>query len=323
MNDVMIGFPVTTTIVFVLLVVTGLVIDFSAHKKDRVISLRSAINWSIFWVLTAVIFGIYLFFAHGATTSSLFFTGYILEKVLSVDNLFVFMAIFSWFSVPENHRHRILYYGIIGAIVFRLIFVVLGTSAIALSTWVEVLFGLIVIYTGYVMIKSMQSDEEEVEDYSEHFAYKLTHKLFPVSAFTHGNEFFHRNSQNGILYATPLFLCLVVIEFSDVLFAFDSVPAVIAVSKDPLIIYSSMIFAILGLRTMYFLLEAMKKYFKYLEIAVIGILFFIGGKLVINSIDHMYNIGFNIHHETSLIVVLTLLSSAIIASIVNNKLTSN
>lgn len=318
-----IGFPVTTTIVFVLLVVTGLVIDFNSHKNDEVVSLKSAINWSIFWVSVAVVFGIYLFFAHGSTTSSLFFTGYILEKVLSIDNLFVFMAIFSWFSIPDNHRHRILYYGIIGAIVFRLIFVLLGTSIMALSTWVEVLFGTIVMYTGYMMIKSSQADEEEIKDYSDHFAYKLTHKLFPVANTLHGHDFFHRNKIDGILYATPLFLCLMIIEFSDVLFAFDSVPAVIAVSKDPLIIYSSMIFAILGLRTMYFLLESMKQYFKYLEVAVIGILFFIGGKLIINSIDHMFNIGFNIHHETSLIVVLTMLSGAIIASIINNKLTSS
>lgn len=328
MYDSMIGFPVTTTILFVLLVVTGLAVDFYSHKNDEVVSLKSAINWSIFWILTAVIFGIYLFFVHGSTTSSLFFTGYILEKMLSIDNLFVFIAIFKWLSIPENQRHRVLYYGIIGAIVFRLIFVLFGTSLLNesaeynkyLGMIVELIFGAVVVYSGYLVFKAAKKDEEELEDYSEHYAYKLTHKFFPVSSMLHGNSFFHKNIVDGITYATPLFLCLVLIEVSDVMFAFDSVPAVIAVSKDPLIVYASMIFAILGLRTMYFLLEAGQKYLKYLETAIIGILFFIGGKLIINSIDHTFDIGVNIPDYISIIVVMTALMASIIASFIDIKI---
>ena len=317
MIETSIGFPTSTIIIFCLFVLVGVILDLYAHKSNKSISLKDATIWTIFWIFLSVIFGIFLYFNHGSEASSLFFTGYILEKALSVDNLFVFMAIFSWFSVPEGYRHRILYWGIIGAIFFRLIFVAIGTSLLTFGPWVEIIFGLIVAWTAYIMLKS--SDSEEIEDYSNHIAYKSTHKIFNVSKRLHGNNFFV--VRNHILYATPLFLCLIVIEVSDVMFAFDSVPAVIAVTKDPLIVYSAMIFAILGLRTMYFLLEAMKKYFTYLEKAVILVLFFISFKLILNSVDHLFEIGYSIHYTTSLYVVLSLLSGSILMSVIKNKLT--
>lgn len=320
--DTTIGFPVTTLGVFIFLVVTGIVIDLYAHKADEPITIKNAACWSVFWVFVSCLFGTFLYFNHSPETASLFFAGYILEKTLSVDNLFVFMAVMggAFFAIPEHLRHRVLYWGIIGAIVFRLIFVVIGTSLISLSGFVEIIFGLVVAGTAWMMLKASDDDAVEVEkDYADHFAYKWTSKLFPVTSTLHGHNFFHRNSVDNVLYATPLFLCLVVIEFSDVMFAFDSVPAVIAVSKDPLIIYSSMIFAILGLRTMYFLLEAMNKYFKYLQPAVVTVLFFIGGKLIINALDHMYNIGFSIHHMTSLWVVCGLIGGSILLSIIKGK----
>ena len=346
-----IGFPVITLMVFIFFVVAGILIDLYYHKSDQEITIKDAALWSIFWILVSFVFGMFLYWQHGSDVASLFFAGYILEKSLSVDNLFVFAAIFSWFAIPSDLRHRVLYWGIVGAIVFRLIFVVIGTSLMSLSGFVEIIFGLIVGWTAYMMLKK-NDDEEEITDYSNHFAYKLVHKFFPVWLSLRGDKFFDRITVNQVdvgdlsikeadkvmndtisgkdvskyitnsktaLYANPLFLCLVIFEISDVMFAFDSVPAIIAVSKDPLIIYSAMIFAILGLRTMYFLLEAMKQYFIYLEKAVVAILFYIAGKLIINATSSMYDLEFHIHHNTSLIIILTLLLGSIVLSLVHNK----
>ena len=341
------GFPIETVIVFVVLSLGAIVIDLYAHRDDKPMSLKSASLWSVFWILVSLAFGGYLWMHHGSETASLFITGYALEKVLSVDNLFVMMAIFAWFKVPEGYRHRVLYWGIIGAIVFRMIFVAIGTGLLALGPYVELVFAIIVAWTGYMMLKSGEEDDEE-EDYSEHLAYRLVHKFFPVWPRLYGHNFFlnaqeldkaradhpdvhlelagenvkhPENShphpmKKGALVATPLFLCLAVIELSDVMFAFDSVPAVIAVSKEPLIVYSAMMFAILGLRTMYFVLEALKGYLVHLEKAVIVLLFFIAFKLGLAATNHLWHHGFEISPNASLLVVLVVLTFGVIASFV-------
>nr|WP_314477766.1 TerC/Alx family metal homeostasis membrane protein [uncultured Campylobacter sp.] len=269
--------------------------------------------WSVFWIAVSVAFGGYLYFARGSETMSLYFAGYILEKSLSVDNLFVMMAIFSWFKIPEIYRHRVLYFGIIGAVIFRLVFVAVGTSLLGISPWMEFVFATMVAYSTIMMMKK-GDDGEEIEDYSNHLAYRAVYRFFPVLPRLLGHSFFVKNSEisaqisadekaklqnqisklNAKWIATPLFLCLCVIELSDVMFAFDSVPAVIAVSKDPLIVYSAMIFAILGLRTLYFVLEALKDYLAYLEKAVIALLFFIAAKLALNASAHIFHHGFEI-----------------------------
>jgi tellurite resistance protein TerC len=312
-----IGFPVGTVAVFVILALFGIILDLYLHKEDKPISLKEASMWSVFWIFVSVLFGGFLWINHGAEAASLFYTGYALEKVLSVDNLFVFMAIFSWFSIPDSLRHRVLYWGIIGAIIFRLIFVAIGTSLLAFGAWVEIVFGLIVGWTAWMMVKAANEPEEEIEDYSTHFAYHAVSKVFPTHPVLHGNKFFARF--DGILYVTPLFLCLAIVEVSDVMFAFDSVPAVIAVSKDPLIVYSAMIFAILGLRTMYFMLEALKNYFIYLENAVIVILFFIAGKLILNATDHMLELGWSISPNQSLVFIMTMIFGSMGLSLLNRK----
>ena len=269
--------------------------------------------WSVFWIAVSVAFGGYLYFARGSETMSLYFAGYILEKSLSVDNLFVMMAIFSWFKIPEIYRHRVLYFGIIGAVIFRLVFVAVGTSLLGISPWMEFVFATMVAYSTIMMMKK-GDDSEEIEDYSNHLAYRAVYRFFPVLPRLLGHSFFVKNSEisaqisadekaklqnqisklNAKWIATPLFLCLCVIELSDVMFAFDSVPAVIAVSKDPLIVYSAMIFAILGLRTLYFVLEALKDYLAYLEKVVIALLFFIAAKLALNASAHIFHHGFEI-----------------------------
>ncbi|KAF2390273.1 TerC/Alx family metal homeostasis membrane protein [Pseudomonas sp. NPDC087342] len=326
------GFPPLTIAVFVALALGAMILDMFTHRGDQPISLAKASAWSVFWILISFGFAGFLYVEHGPDVATLFITGYALEKVLSVDNLFVFMAIFAWFKVPNGLRHRVLYWGIIGAIVFRLIFVAIGTGLLALGPWVEVVFALIVAWTAVMMLRGGGDDEEE-EDYSTHMAYRFAKKLFPVWPKLHGHDFFVRRktleaeltkpenkgmslAAKGGLFATPLFLCLVVMEVSDVLFAFDSVPAVIAVSREPLIVFSAMLFAILGLRTMYFVLEALKRYLVHLEKAVIALLFFIAVKLGLNATDHLFHHGYNIDPNTSLLIVVVVLAIGIFASVI-------
>lgn len=330
MESTAIGFPPLTIAVFAGLAVMALAIDLFAHRNDKPMTLMQASVWSVFWVAISLVFAGFLYVSHGAEVSSLFLTGYALEKVLSVDNLFVFMAIFAWFNVPDGYRHRVLYWGIVGAIIFRLIFVAIGTGLLAFGPWVEIVFALIVAWTAVMMLKGGSDDDEE-EDYSQHIAYRFAKKLFPVWPKLYGHNFFVRRDVleqevkkpenkglqlvgKGTLFATPLFLCLVVVEVSDVLFAFDSVPAIIAVSREPLIVYSAMMFAILGLRTMYFVLEALKRYLVHLEKAVVALLFFIAGKLALNATDHLFHHGYSIDPNTSLFVVLVVLAIGIVAS---------
>ena len=327
------GFPIQTTIVFVCLLVGALFIDLFTHRKDKVISLRSAILWSVFWIVISLLFAVYLFYSYGSEVGSLFITGYALEKVLSIDNLFVMMAIFSWFSIPSKYWHRILYWGIIGAIIFRGIFVIIGTGLLSLGSYVELIFAFVVGWTALMMLKNDDKDEK-IEDYSQHLAYRLVKRIFPVWPKIYGHNFFINKKQvneelakpenkdlvinssaKATIFATPLLLCLAVIEISDVMFAFDSVPAVIAVSREPLIIYSAMMFAILGLRSMYFVLDALKRYLVHLEKSVMVILFFIALKLFLNATDHLWGHGYNISATTSLIIVLTILALGIIASL--------
>ena len=341
------GFPLETVAVFVVLSVGAIAIDLFAHRSDKPMSLKSAALWSVFWIAVSLAFGGYLWFHHGSETASLFFTGYALEKVLSVDNLFVMMAIFAWFKVPEGYRHRVLYWGIIGAIVFRMVFVAIGTGLMALGPYVELVFAVVVGWTGVMMLRRDEEDEAN-EDYSEHLAYRWVHRFFPVWPRLHGHNFFLRGHElpeacrqnpdvrlepagedlkhpeqhhpqpvkKGALVATPLFLCLAIIEISDVMFAFDSVPAVIAVSKEPLIVYSAMMFAILGLRTMYFVLEALRGYLVHLEKAVVALLFFIAVKLALSASEHLFQHGYEISPNASLVVVLVVLALGVAASFV-------
>ncbi|MBR9828603.1 MAG: TerC/Alx family metal homeostasis membrane protein [Oceanospirillales bacterium] len=329
METTQLGFPPLTMAVFVGIALGALLLDMVTHRDEKPITLLRASVWSVFWVAISLAFAGFLYVQHGPDIASLFITGYALEKVLSVDNLFVFMAIFAWFKVPDGLRHRVLYWGIIGAIVFRGIFVVIGTGLLAFGPWVEILFAVIVAWTAVMMLRSEEGDEEE--DYSQHMAYRFAQKLFPVWPKLYGHNFFvsrkkleievQKPENSGIslatkskIFATPLLLCLFVVEVSDVLFAFDSVPAVIAVSREPLIVYSAMLFAILGLRTLYFVLEALKRYLVHLEKAVIVLLFFIAGKLALNATNHLFHHGISIDPDTSLLIVLVVLAIGIVAS---------
>jgi len=333
MSSAHLGFPTETVVVFVVMAVGAMFIDLFMHRHDKPISLKSASLWSIFWVMMAMAFAGFLYVHHGAEVASLFLTGYALEEVLSVDNLFVMMAIFAWFGVPDQYRHRVLYWGVIGAIVFRGIFVAIGTSLLSLGPYVEVVFALIVAWTAVMMLKRGE-EQEEIEDYSQHLAYRAVKRFYPIWPKITGNAFLLSQKEvdaelakpenqdvmvgrvkKAKRYATPLLLCVAVVELSDVMFAFDSVPAIIAVSREPLIIYSAMMFAILGLRTLYFVLEALKQYLVHLEKAVIALLFFVAFKLGLNATDHFWHHGYGIGATASLLVVLGVLAAGIVASL--------
>lgn len=341
------GFPLETVVVFVILSLGAIIIDLYAHRDDKPLTLKSAVLWSIFWIVISIAFGGYLWWHHGSEVASLYYTGYALEKVLSVDNLFLMMAVFTWFKIPEGLRHRVLYWGIIGAIVFRMIFVAIGTSLLALGPFVELIFAAIVGWTAVMMLRQ-KDDDTKNEDYSDHLAYRWVHKFFPVWPRLFGHHFFlnhqelqqARAAQPDVVLtlagedkkhpehnhphtlkksrwvATPLFLCLAIIELSDVMFAFDSVPAVIAVSKEPLIVYSAMMFAILGLRTMYFVLEVLKNRLVHLEKAVVALLFFVAFKLALSASNHIWHHGWDISANASLLIVLVVLTLGAIASFV-------
>lgn len=328
-----IGFPPAAIALFVGIVLVFLALDLFTHNNAKSVSIRSALIWSGIWIALALAFYGYLYWQFGAEMASLFLTGYALEKVLSVDNLMVFVAIFSAFGVPDAYRHRILFFGVIGAIVFRGVFVAAGTALYALGPIVDYIFAVIIVWTAIQMLKA-DGDGDGIEDYSDHWSVRLTRRVFPVWPKLHGIHFFMSSKEvqveqakpenTGIsvpagkwLYATPLFLCLVTIELADVMFAFDSVPAVIAVTKEPLLVYTAMIFAILGLRQLYFVLEALQRYLVHLAKAIIILLFFIAAKLTISATIKFGWISedWHIAPTTSLLIVMGTLALGVVASL--------
>lgn len=309
-------YSLTHLIIFLIGVAVCLWIDLHAHKKDEPISARNALAWSAFWIILALLFAVYIGASHGMEHASLFLSGYLLEKSLSVDNLFVIMAIFSSFAVKDAMQHRVLYYGILGALIMRMIFIAAGSSLVEVfGPYALAAFGLFVLWSAWKMWQQMNEEEQDIEDYTHHWAVSFTRRLMPVSPRLHGHDFFVKEPTvpggRAIWMATPLFLCLVVVELSDVMFAFDSVPAVIAITQDPFLVYTSNIFAILGLRSLYFLLAAAKRYLHHLEKAVIVILAYIGIKMLLDvaGVIHLSPL-------VSLAVVLGLLTLGVLASFI-------
>ena len=330
-----IGAEPLTLGIFVVLGAVAMSLDMFVHRRDQAISFGGALAWSLFWVAVGLGFAGYLAWHFNAEVASLYVAGYIFELSLSVDNLFVIMAIFAWFNIPSHLQHRVLFWGVLGAIVFRLLFVLVGTGLFALGPWVELIFALVVALSGIMMLTRGEADaEQEQKDFSGNLAYRLVRHLLPVFPRLAGHSFFltQREAEAELsradvpalpaqgrgarLYVTPLFLCLAVIETTDILFAFDSVPAVIAVSHEPLIVYSAMMFAVMGLRSMYFVLEALNRYLVHLEKAVIALLFFISVKLAAGACLHLFGVGCELDIYTSLIVIAGILSLGIAASLV-------
>lgn len=328
-------YSTTSIIIFSIVVLLCLAIDLYAHKQDHDVSVRSAVMWTIFWVIVSLAFGGYVYFSHGAEDAQAYLSGYLLEKTLSVDNLFVLMAIFASFGIPNKYQHRVLYYGILGALVLRLIFVGLGAAFVShFGDTALTIFGIFIIWTAFKMMQAaglwaliyswftrqpVQKVEEEEIDFTKHWSIRFFRYLFPVAPHLDGHKFFVKrtdiSSDTHKKYigwaATPLFLCLITVEFADVMFAFDSVPAVIGVTKEPFLVYTSNIFAILGMRSMYFCLAAAKQALVHLEKAVIGILMYIGLKMLVGVFGEIH-----VSATTSLCVVLGFLTAGVLASLV-------
>ena len=322
------GFPFEVLVVFFCAILFSIYIDLVSHRHSKEITVKNAALWSIFWISLALSFYFYLYFRFEPERADLYLAGYVLEKSLSIDNLMVFVAIFTSFGIKDHLQHRILYWGILGALIFRAIFVVIGTGLFAASPWIGFIFAAFVLWSGWKMLRGGDDNEEEIEDYTHHWSVRLVGKMMPVFPKLLQEKFFVKHNElnadqivsvtrQGFRYATPAFLCLMAIETSDVAFAFDSVPAVIAVTQEPLLVYASMIFAILGLRSLYFILAALTKYLVHLEKAVIALLFFIGIKMGIQSWNHaVFDTGIHISANVSLYIVLGVLFIGVVASFI-------
>lgn len=292
---------------FIAFVLAMLALDLGVfNRKTHAISMKEAAIWTAVWIGLALIFDIVLFFWQGTEPALQFLTGYLIEKALSVDNLFVFALIFSLFAVPPQFQHRVLFWGVLGALIMRGAFIAAGSALLHNFHWVIYIFGAFLVYTG---IKLAVHKDTSIEP-DRNPAVKLFRRFFPITNQYHGEHFFVR--QAGKLLATPLVLVLVVIESTDLVFAVDSIPAIFAVTSDPFLIYTSNVFAILGLRSLYFLLAGALDKFYYLKTALAFILSFVGIKMLISE-------WIKIPIALSLAVIVTLLIAAIIASVIRAR----
>lgn len=304
---------------FLILVFILLALDLGVfHKKDKAILAKEALLWTGFWVFLALLFNVFIYFAYeyhwlgiglhvghdmgGKEAAIKYFTGYVVEKSLSLDNIFVIAMIFSYFSVPDKYQHRVLFWGILGALIMRGIMIYAGAALIDRFDWMIYVFGGLLIFTA---IKMLLSKTEEIHP-DDNPLVKLARKLYPVTGTYEGHHFFTK--LNGKRAITPLFLVLLVIESTDVIFAVDSIPAIFAITTDPYIVFTSNVFAILGLRSLYFALAAMITKFRYLKISIVIVLIYVGIKMLISEMYHIPTL-------VSLFVIILILGSGILASL--------
>ncbi len=295
-------FPLWLWFAFTAFVIVLLAIDLGIfHREAHVVGFREAAVWSVIWIALALLFNLYIFLAYGKQAGLEFLTGYLVEKSLSLDNVFVWMVIFSYFAVPAQYQHRVLFYGILGAIVFRGLFIATGVTLLNLFHWVVYVFGALLIFTG---IRLAVRQEEEVHPERNPLV-RLTRRIFPMTSGYHGQKFFVRAGKR--LMATPLLLVLVVVESTDVLFAVDSIPAILAITRDPFIVWTSNVFAILGLRALFFLLAGVLGIFVHLHYGLAAILVFVGIKMVLSEF-YKIPIGISLGVVAGILLVTILVS---------------
>lgn len=267
---------------FIVLIVALLLLDLLwFHRKPHAIAMKEAFGWTCFWIALALAFNAFLYFELGTAKALEFSTGYILEKALSLDNVFVFIVIFRYFKVPPEYQHRVLFYGILGAIILRGVFIIVGAALLSRFEWLLYFFGAFLVYTAIKLL--MQKDEGVHPE--DNPILKWLRKLMPITHEYHGQKFFLK-SEKGLM-ATPLFAVLVLVESTDVVFAVDSIPAIFGITRDPFIVYTSNIFAILGLRALYMLLAGIMDKFHYLKYGLGAVLLFIGIKMLISGWYHI------------------------------------
>lgn len=294
-------------IIFNFFILGMLVLDLGVfHRKAQQISVKEALQWTGVWIGLAFLFNVFVFYYFGEASAYEFFTGYLIEKSLSIDNIFVFIMIFTYFNVPPSSQHTVLFWGILGALILRAAFIVVGVELIHKFHWLIYVFGAFLIYSG---IRFFKQDDIKI-DPDKNILVRIARKLFPVTPEFRGDNFFVRHE--GKLWATPLFIVVILIEATDLVFAVDSIPAILAISNDAFIVYTSNVFAILGLRSLYFALAGIEKYFVYLKYGMAIILLFVGIKMCIANF-------IKIPIEISLsFIVLTLIAS-VVASLLMPK----
>jgi tellurite resistance protein TerC len=290
---------------FLLLVLVLLALDlFVFHRHEHEIKFKEAMWLSAFWIGVSLLFNLFIYFWEGTKPALEFLTGYLIEKSLSVDNLFVFILLFNYFRVEKIHQHRILYWGVLGALVMRAFFILAGVAMIERFHWAIYVMGAFLVYTGI----KMAFEKEGSIDPEQNLVLKLARKFLPVAPHQPNGRFFLR--QNARLLVTPLFVVLLVVEATDLVFAVDSIPAILAISRDPFIVFSSNVFAILGLRALYFALAGVITLFHYLKYGLSLVLAFIGVKMLVS---HFFSIPVGI----SLLVVGLILTLSVVASLVS------
>jgi len=299
--------PIYMWIGFILLVFIMLAMDLGIfHRKTHAVSIKEALTWAGVWFSLAMVFNIWIYFQFGSEPALNFFTGYLIEKSLSVDNLFVFLLIFTSFSISPQYQHRILFWGILGAIIMRGLFIGVGSALVERFEWVFYIFGVVLLYGAY----RMQFNEDKKFNPETSKIVRIVRWIIPVSHQVDGAHFIVK--ENGKRAITITLLALIVIELTDVVFAFDSIPAIFAITTDPFIVFTSNIFAILGLRSLYFVLADVQGMFEYLKTGLAVILLFIAIKLLIRAFYHIPIV-------VSLIFIVSVLIISIFASILHHK----
>lgn len=274
------------------------------HRKAHVVTFRESIGWTVAWISLALVFNLGIAHYMGGEKGLEFFTGYVIEKSLSVDNVFVFALLFSYFAVPPIYQHKVLFWGILGALVMRAAMIFLGAALIAKFAWIIYVFGAFLILTG---IKMIVKREEEIHPENNPLV-RWFKKIMPVTDDYREDRFFVK--ENGVRMATPLFVVLLLVECSDLIFAVDSIPAIFAVTKDPFIVYTSNVFAILGLRSLYFALAGVLDKFHYLKLGLGFVLTFVGVKML------LAHTSWKIDTHVSLGVIVVILAASVVASLV-------
>ncbi len=315
---------------FVALIMFFLALDLGVfNRKAHVPGIRESLGWTIFWVVMALLFNVAIYFIYenhlfhvgqkggenilsGVQAAKMFFTGYLIEKSLSLDNIFVIGVIFTYFAVPRIYQHRVLFWGIFGALVMRAAMILLGVALIQTFHWILYIFGGVLLFTA---IKMLRHNNEEIHPENNALV-KLAQRVFRVTSEYHGEKFIVKI--NGLRYVTPMFIVLLVVESNDLVFAIDSIPAIFAITQDPFIVFTSNVFAILGLRSLYFVMAAMIAKFRYLQISLSVILGYVGVKLLCIDLIHHYHLN-DIMTWASLGVIIVAMIAGVLASLIINK----
>lgn len=319
------GIPAWIWGAFLTFVIAMLALDLGVfHRKAHVVKVKESLIWTAVWIGIAFLFNalIWVFWDRIQPTSTYspgqagmaFLAGYLVEKALSVDNIFVILMIFAYFQIPEKYQHRVLFWGILGALIFRGIFIVVGAEMVKRFSWTTLLFGGFLILTGVkmVLVKDKEIDPEKNP------IIRACRRIFPITPDFHGQKFWTRIDGKG--FATPLFLALVFIEMTDIIFAVDSIPAIFAITKEPFIVFTSNVFAILGLRSLYFAISGLVGFFRYLSYGLAAILVFVGGKMGYTYLMHQTSDPeYKFPVGVSLGIIAGLLGVAILASILIKK----